>query len=184
MAKLVWNSTAQDWVNSPNAINEVGCIHTVQGYDLNYVGVIIGPEFSYNKKENQFFVNRDKYYDINGKGGVTDQKELKRYIINIYKTLMTRGIKGTYLYIVNEDLREFTVSVSYSEAMLMPGISYRNMFREIKLETGNNIFVERQLRMPMVEIPFSKELSIEDRLIRWELAAPFEKMAMGLSEYY
>jgi len=42
--KLVWNSTAQDWVNSPNAINEVGCIHTVQGYDLNYVGVIIGPE--------------------------------------------------------------------------------------------------------------------------------------------
>ncbi len=36
--KLVWNSTNSDWVNSPNALNEVGCIHTVQGYDLNYTG--------------------------------------------------------------------------------------------------------------------------------------------------
>ena len=49
--KYVWNSTATDWVNSPNAINEVGCIHTVQGYDLNYVGVIIGPELSYSFEE-------------------------------------------------------------------------------------------------------------------------------------
>ncbi|MBU3669083.1 MAG: DUF2075 domain-containing protein, partial [Candidatus Taylorbacteria bacterium] len=39
--KLIWNSTMNDWVNSENAINEVGCIHTVQGYDLNYTGVII-----------------------------------------------------------------------------------------------------------------------------------------------
>lgn len=51
--KLVWNSTAQDWVNSKNAINEVGCIHTVQGYDLNYVGVIIGPEFYYDPLKNK-----------------------------------------------------------------------------------------------------------------------------------
>ncbi len=105
--KLVWNSTAQDWVNSPNAINEVGCIHTVQGYDLNYVGVIIGPEFSYDPVNNKFRVDKDQYFDINGRNGITDPNELERYIINIYKTLLTRGIKGTYIYISDQNLRNY-----------------------------------------------------------------------------
>ncbi len=105
--KLIWNSTAQDWVNSKNAINEVGCIHTVQGYDLNYVGVIIGPEFYYDPVKNKFCVDREKYFDTNGRKGITDPNELERYIINIYKTLLTRGIKGTYLYIVDENLRNY-----------------------------------------------------------------------------
>ncbi len=105
--KAIWNSTATDWVNSPNAINEVGCIHTVQGYDLNYVGVIIGPEFGYDPIKKKFLVNRDKYFDTNGRAGVTDPEELERYIINIYKTLLTRGIKGTFVYIVDQELRRY-----------------------------------------------------------------------------
>lgn len=105
--RLVWNSTAQDWVNSPNAVNEVGCIHTVQGYDLNYVGVIIGPEISYDSINKKFKVDRDKYFDINGRNGITDPSELERYIINIYKTLLTRGIRGTYIYIVDDSLRHY-----------------------------------------------------------------------------
>jgi DUF2075 family protein/DNA replication protein DnaC len=105
--RLVWNSTIKDWVNSPNAINEVGCIHTVQGYDLNYVGVIIGPEFSFDSVNNKFKVDKNKYFDINGRNGITAPEELERYIINIYKTLLTRGIKGTYIYIVDEDLRNY-----------------------------------------------------------------------------
>lgn len=105
--KLIWNSTAQDWVNSPNAINEVGCIHTVQGYDLNYVGVIIGPEFTYDEKNRKFKVNRERYFDTNGRNGITDPNELERYVINIYKTLLTRGIKGTYIYIVDESLKKY-----------------------------------------------------------------------------
>lgn len=109
--KLVWNSTAQDWVNSKNAINEVGCIHTVQGYDLNYVGVIIGPELSYDKVNNKFKVDKEKYFDTNGRNGITDPTELERYVINIYKTLLTRGIKGTYIYAVDESLREYLKSV-------------------------------------------------------------------------
>ncbi|PFV12832.1 AAA family ATPase, partial [Bacillus cereus] len=41
---LRWNSTDKDWINRPTSVNEVGSIHTVQGYDLNYAGVIIGPD--------------------------------------------------------------------------------------------------------------------------------------------
>ncbi len=106
-AKLIWNSTAQDWVNSNNSINEVGCIHTVQGYDLNYVGVIIGPELSYDEINNKIIINSEKYKDINGKRSITEPKELERYIINIYKTLLTRGIKGTYIYAVDKSLEKY-----------------------------------------------------------------------------
>jgi hypothetical protein len=105
--KLKWNSVNHDWVNSPNATNEVGCIHTVQGYDLNYTGVIVGPEISYDQKTNNFIVDPQKYMDLNGRRGIDDIEELKRYIINIYKTLMTRAVLGTYIYVVDPQLREY-----------------------------------------------------------------------------
>ena len=95
--KLKWNSTTTNWVNSRNAIDEVGCIHTIQGYDLNYVGVIVGPELSYDPKTNRLVVDENKYEDRNGWRGITDPIELERYIINIYKTLMTRGMRGCCL---------------------------------------------------------------------------------------
>lgn len=113
--KLFWNSQMHDWVNSPNAINEVGCIHTVQGYDLNYVGVIIGPEISYDDVNNELIINKKEYKDFNGSRGIEDPEELKFYIINIYKTLLTRGIRGTYIYIVDEKLRVYFKKVITSE---------------------------------------------------------------------
>lgn len=103
--KLIWNSTNIDWVNSKNAINEVGCIHTIQGYDLNYAGVIIGPELSYDEETEQLVIDQNKYKDFNGKRSITHPDELRQYILNIYRTLLTRGIKGTYVYVVDEKLR-------------------------------------------------------------------------------
>lgn len=105
--QLKWNSVAVDWVNSPNAINEVGCIHTTQGYDLNYVGVIIGPEIDYDFDNNEFVVYKDRYKDKAGKNTITDELVLKEYIINIYKTILLRGIKGAYIFAVNKNLNSY-----------------------------------------------------------------------------
>ena len=105
--QLKWNSVDKDWVNSPNAINEVGCIHTTQGYDLNFTGVIIGPELDYDFTLNKFVVYKDKYKDKNGKNSITDQNILLEYVINIYKTILLRGIEGTYIYVCNENLRKY-----------------------------------------------------------------------------
>jgi len=102
-----WNRTSVDWVNSPNAINEIGCIHTTQGYDLNYTGVIIGSELDYDFKRNQFVIYKDRYKDINGKNSIQDENVLKEYIFNIYKTILLRGIKGTYIYVCNDGLRKY-----------------------------------------------------------------------------
>lgn len=97
--KYIWNTTAEDWVNSPNAINEIGCIHTIQGYDLNYAGIILGNEIKYSD-ELGIYAERSEYFDNYG-------KELNTYIINIYTTMLTRGIKGTFIYVCNKELREY-----------------------------------------------------------------------------
>ncbi len=104
---LKWNSVAVDWVNSPNAISEVGCIHTTQGYDLNYAGIIIGPELDYDFETNEFVVYKERYKDKNGKNSIADLDTLKAYIINIYKTILLRGIRGTYIYVCNDNLRRY-----------------------------------------------------------------------------
>jgi len=105
--KLKWNSVSTDWVNSKNAITEVGCIHTTQGYDLNYTGIIFGNEISYDKSKNEIFIKEENYFDKNGKQSITNPKDLKEFIINIYKTILLRGIKGTYIYVCDESLREY-----------------------------------------------------------------------------
>lgn len=110
-ASLQWNSTVTDWVNSPNAINEVGCIHTTQGYDLNYTGVIIGPELDYDFTTNELVVYKENYKDKNGKNSIKDTKVLLDYVINIYKTILLRGIEGTYIYICNPNLRKYFAQV-------------------------------------------------------------------------
>ena len=102
-----WNTVNKDWVNSANAINEIGCIHTIQGYDLNYAGVIFGNEIKYDKKKKRIVVDKREYYDLQGKTALKDMKELKEYITNIYATLMTRGILGTYVYVCDKDLRDY-----------------------------------------------------------------------------
>lgn len=105
--KLKWNSVAVDWVNSKNAVNEVGCIHTIQGYDLNYTGIIIGWELDYDFENEKFVVYSKNYKDKNGKNSIEDEKILLEFIINIYKTIFLRGIEGTYVYVCNRNLRKY-----------------------------------------------------------------------------
>ena len=104
---LKWNTTNEDWINSPNAFNEVGCIHTTQGYDLNYTGIIFGKEITYNPESKQIEINASQYFDKKGKQGIENPATLKAYILNIYKTMMLRGIRGTYVYACDEGLREY-----------------------------------------------------------------------------
>ncbi|MBC8371309.1 MAG: DUF2075 domain-containing protein [Planctomycetes bacterium] len=101
-----WNGTNKDWVNSENSSNEIGCIHTVQGYDLNYVGVIFGKEITYNWQSNEIEIVKDNYHDGNGKKATSDE-ELKAYVVNIYKTILLRGMKGVYVYACDEDMQRY-----------------------------------------------------------------------------
>jgi len=105
--KLRWNSVSDDWVNSKNATKEVGCIHTTQGYDLNYTGIIFGNEISYDKANHRIIIDDKKYFDNNGKQTIRDPEELKAFIVNIYTTMMLRGIRGTYVFACDPELQEY-----------------------------------------------------------------------------
>ena len=104
--KYIWNSQPYDWINSKNAVNEIGSIHTTQGFDLNYTGLIIGNELKYDLEKGKFIADRNNYYDAKGKAD-TSNEELLEYILNIYRTMMTRGMLGTYVYVCDDGLREY-----------------------------------------------------------------------------
>jgi DUF2075 family protein len=121
--QLRWNTTATDWIASPTSIDEVGSIHTVQGYDLNYAGVIIGNDLQWDEEAQRLILDRASYFDKKGKennsalGRTYRDEDLLRYICNVYAVLMTRGIRGTYVYVSDPNLRPRlgTASISVRE---------------------------------------------------------------------
>lgn len=104
--KYIWNTKYLNWVGTKNSRNEIGCIHTIQGFDLNYAGVIIGNELKYDEINDRLYIDKQQYFDINGKSKTSD-RELREYIFNIYAILCTRGICGTYIYACDESLRKY-----------------------------------------------------------------------------
>ncbi len=84
---------------------EVFSIHKIQGFDLNYAGVIFGKEVYYDDVEKKIAINKRELKDNHTKS--KGDEYMYRYIYNIYITLMTRGIKGTYVYALDEKLREY-----------------------------------------------------------------------------
>jgi DUF2075 family protein len=111
--KLRWNQTVTDWVSSPTSPQEVGSIHTIQGYDLNYAGVIIGNDIGYDPQLKKVILRRENYFDKKGKennpvlGIEYSDEDVLHFVLNIYKVLLTRGIKGTFVYVCDLGLREF-----------------------------------------------------------------------------
>jgi DUF2075 family protein len=111
--QLRWNSVIADWIASSKALEEVGSIHTVQGYDLNYVGVIIGLDLRFDPGRRRLFIDRKSYFDKKGKennpvlGRKYSDDDLLRFITQIYAVLMTRGIRGTYVYACDPGLRDY-----------------------------------------------------------------------------
>ena len=104
---LTWNRVPHDWINSTTDLTEIGCIHTTQGYDLNYAGIILGNDIKYDTNLKEIIIDKSQYYDSKGSVGITDINVLKNYIINIYKTLLYRGIRGAYIYVCDDNLRAY-----------------------------------------------------------------------------
>ncbi|WP_049550741.1 DUF2075 domain-containing protein [Streptococcus pseudopneumoniae] len=96
------------WIEQPQTINEVGSTFTVQGFDLNYAGVIIGPSVKYRNGEVKFDISASK-----NKGAVQNRKldngEMRNFGVDLLKNelnvLLTRGVNGLYIYAVDEELQ-------------------------------------------------------------------------------
>lgn len=105
-----WNlENDKIWAINPKSFEEVGCIHTAQGLEFDYVGVLIGKDLSYNPETGRVVTNKNEIsFDDNSSGIRTAPDDIAhRLILNTYKTLLTRGQKGCYVYCEDEALREY-----------------------------------------------------------------------------
>jgi hypothetical protein len=103
------------WATDPNGIRQLGCVYTIQGFELDYVGVIWGADLS---------------YDFDGGGWVGDKTasadpvvkrsgdHFLRLLKNTYRVLLSRGMKGCYVYFMDRDTARFVQS--RLELPLMP----------------------------------------------------------------
>lgn len=85
--------------------NDIFSIHKIQGFDLNYAGVIFGKELYFDKENQCIAINKRELKDNFTKS--MGEEFMRRYIFNIYVTLMTRGIKGTFVYVMDDALRDY-----------------------------------------------------------------------------
>ena len=105
-----WNfNNTETWAVDPESFDQVGCIHTCQGLEFDYVGVIIGKDLLY--RDGQVITckeNRAKTdFSLRGakKRGIPDLED--RIIRNTYKVLLTRGQKGCFIFCEDEKLQEY-----------------------------------------------------------------------------
>lgn len=114
--EMSWNlGNTSTFAIDENSVNEVGCIHTSQGLEFDYAGVIIGDDmryenghivtdFSKRAKTDQSLKGIKKLYKENPEFAL---KEADEIIKNTYRTLMTRGMKGCYVYCTDQNLAKY-----------------------------------------------------------------------------
>jgi len=115
--KMRWNLKADGnlWIIKPESVKEVGCIHTCQGLDLDYVGVIIGDDLIV--RDGKVLVDPSKRaktdaslkgYKIMLKNNSDEARKIVSLLIkNTYRTLMTRGMKGCYVYFTDKETSDY-----------------------------------------------------------------------------
>lgn len=114
--EMSWNlSDSQPFALSDTSVNEVGCIYTSQGLEFDYVGVIIGDDMRYENGHivtdftkrattDQSLKGIKKLYKENPEKALSEADEI---IKNTYRTLMTRGMKGCYVYCTDKNLANY-----------------------------------------------------------------------------
>ena len=115
--RMVWNLTkdGSTWIIAENSIKEAGCIHTCQGLELDYVGVVVGLDLRYEDGQIVTDVSKRSGNDNSIKGikariknnPFEGLKLADRIIKNTYRTLMTRGMKGCYVYFCDKEIEQY-----------------------------------------------------------------------------
>ena len=112
--RMSWNLGSSDtWAIDPESIKEAGCIHTCQGLEFDYVGVIIGDDLRYNGEHVVTDASKRAKTDQSLKGLKSNYSKEEaslvadRIIKNTYKVLMSRGMKGCFVYCIDKSLQQY-----------------------------------------------------------------------------
>ncbi len=108
--KMPWNARqiGTTWAVDPKGIDQAGCIHTSQGLEFDYVGVLVGNDLRFDSKKLDYHAHWVSYKDTTGKKGLKNNpEELTKLVKNIYKVLMSRGMKGCYVYFTDKEMERY-----------------------------------------------------------------------------
>lgn len=103
------------WAEQPHTIDEVGSTYTIQGFDLSYVGVILGPSVKYRDGEIVFDPSGSWNKKATTKRTLSDGSKKsfgKTFIRNEVKVLLSRGVNGLYIYACDNELRDALKNVA------------------------------------------------------------------------
>lgn len=112
---MSWNLRTGIWAIDPNSVKEAGCIHTSQGLEFDYVGIIIGPDMYYEDGtvKTDFMKRAKTDKSINGLKGLNKvnpraaHEKGEEIIKNTYRTLLTRGMKGCRVFCTDRALSDY-----------------------------------------------------------------------------
>ncbi|EKD24473.1 MAG: hypothetical protein ACD_81C00007G0005 [uncultured bacterium] len=163
--EMKWNLATDGnlWILKPESVSEIGCIHTCQGLDMDYVGVIIGPDLIVRDNEVITDPSKRAKTDASLKGykkGLKENPEITRkradaIIKNTYRTLMTRGMKGCYVYFTDKETEKF----------FRDRIGNISSSKKVTLESILSPRVEEMISIPLVgSVPCGTPLFAEENI--------------------
>ena len=95
------------WATDPNGMEQVGCIYTAQGFEFDYVGVIFGKDLRYDPDSGSWIGDKSESHDRMGARSAKTERDFLDLVKNTYRVLLTRGMKGCYVYFQDDDTRDF-----------------------------------------------------------------------------
>jgi hypothetical protein len=99
--------SASLWATDPNGIDQVGCVYNIQGFELDYIGVIWGQDLVYSFDRQTWVGNKKKSADRVVKGSKEHFVDLVK---NTYRVLLSRGMKGCFVHFMDRDTERFVRS--------------------------------------------------------------------------
>ncbi len=94
-------SSADTWAIEPGGINQIGCVFSIQGLEIDYIGVIIGPDLTYDSQNDCLRAVPGVTHNM------TPGDDPDRFVKNIYRVLMSRGKKGCYVFCSNREVADY-----------------------------------------------------------------------------
>jgi len=93
------------WAYDPNGVNQIGSIYTIQGFEFDYVGVIFAKDLVYDPNKKEWVGTSKNSCDPQVKKAKGE--DFVKYVKNVYRTLLTRGMKGCYVYFMDKNTENY-----------------------------------------------------------------------------
>ncbi len=143
---MKWNLTKDGglWMVAPESVNEIGCIHTCQGLEVEYIGVIVGPDMAMQDgsvvarplKRSKHDKSMNGYKRLRADNPEDADRKANLIIKNTYRTLMTRGMKGCFVYFTDKTVEQHFLSrlSGASHEVLLDKVAESHAYYDLSLD--------------------------------------------------